>query len=106
MSKISKNIKRLRTDRGLTQDSLAEKINITRQAVSSWENDRTQPDVEMLGRLAEVFEVSFEELIYGKKRNTNLELEKTNYNNTVTIVFSILGALLVGVGVVLIFVTF
>ena len=106
MSKISKNIKRLRTEKGFTQDLLAEKINITRQAVSSWENDRTQPDVEMLGRLAEVLDVSFEELIYGKKRNTTLELEKQSYNNTVTIIFSILGALLVGAGLVLIFVTF
>ncbi len=106
MSKISKNIKRLRTEKGFTQDLLAEKINITRQAVSSWENDRTQPDVEMLGKLAEVLDVSFEELIYGKKRNTTLELEKQSYNSTVTIVFSILGALLVGAGLVLIFVTF
>ena len=106
MSKISKNIKRLRIEKGLTQDLLAEKINISRQAVSSWENDRTQPDVEMLGRLAEVFEVSLEELIYGKKRNTTLELEKQNYNSTITIVFSILGTLLVGAGLVLIFVTF
>ena len=106
MSKISKNIKRLRTEKGFTQDLLAEKISITRQAVSSWENDRTQPDVEMLGKLAEVLDVSFEELIYGKKRNTTRELEKTNYNSTVTIVFSILGALLVGAGLVLIFVTF
>ena len=106
MSKIAKNIKRLRIDRGLTQEALAEKINITRQAVSSWENDRTQPDLEMLGRLAEVLEVSFEELIYGKKRNTTLELERQSYNNTVTIVFSILGTLLVGAGLVLIFVTF
>ncbi|MBO5937803.1 MAG: DUF2157 domain-containing protein [Clostridia bacterium] len=106
MSKISKNIKQLRTEKGFTQDLLAEKINITRQAVSSWENDRTQPDVEMLSKLAEVLEVSLEELIYGKKRNTTLELEKQSYNSTVTIVFSILGALLVGVGLVLIFVTF
>ncbi len=106
MTKISKNIKRLRSERGLTQDNLAEKIHITRQAVSSWENDRTQPDVEMLQRLSDVLEVSLEELIYGKKRNTSLETEKPNYNNTLIIVFSILGALLVGVGVVLIFVTF
>ncbi len=106
MAKISKNIKRLRAERELTQDTLAQKIHITRQAVSSWENDRTQPDVEMLQRLSEALEVSIEELIYGKKRNTALETEKTNYNNTLMIVFSILGALLVGVGVVLIFVTF
>jgi transcriptional regulator with XRE-family HTH domain len=106
MSKISKNIKHLRNEKGFTQELLAEKIQITRQAVSSWENDRTQPDVEMLGKLAEVLGVSLEELIYGKKRNTTLELEKQSYNSTITIVFSILGALLVGVGLVLIFVTF
>ncbi len=106
MAKISKNIKRLRSEKGFTQDSLAEKINITRQAVSSWENDRTQPDIDMLEKLSEVLGVSIEELIYGKKRNTTLELEKQSYNNTLTIVFSILGALLVGVGLVLIFVTF
>ncbi len=106
MAKISKNIKRLRTEKSITQDFLAEKLHITRQAVSSWENDRTQPDVDMLEKLSEVFGVSIEELIYGKKRNTALELEKTNYINTVTIIFSILGSLLVGVGLVLIFVTF
>ena len=106
MAKISKNIKRLRNEKGFTQDSLAEQLHITRQAVSSWENDRTQPDVDMLEKLSEVFGVSIEELIYGKKRNTALELEKTNYISTVTIVFSILGSLLVGVGLVLIFVTF
>lgn len=106
MAKISKNIKRLRTEKGITQDSLAERLHITRQAVSSWENDRTQPDVDMLEKLSEVFGVSIEELIYGKKRNTTLELEKANYINTVTVIFSILGCLLVGVGLVLIFVTF
>ena len=106
MAKISKNIKRLRQEKNITQDSLAEMLCISRQAVSSWENDRTQPDVEMLERLSGVFGVSIEELIYGKKRNTTLELEKQSYSNTLTIVFSILGALLVGTGLVLIFVTF
>lgn len=38
VAKVSKNIKKLRTDNGLTQDALAEKINVTRQTVSSWEN--------------------------------------------------------------------
>lgn len=106
MAKISKNIKRLRVESGLTQEGLAEKLYITRQAVSSWENDRTQPDIDLLSQMSELFGVSIEELIYGKKRNTTLELEKPNYNNTLMIVFSILGALLVGVGLVLIFVTF
>ena len=90
----------------MTQEALAEKLFITRQSVSSWENDRTQPDIEMLGKLSEIFDVSIEELIYGHKRNVTLETEKPNYNSTLMIVFSILGSLLAGVGLVLIFVTF
>lgn len=106
MTKISKTIKRLRNEKGITQEELSEMLYVSRQSVSSWENDRTQPDIEMLGKLSEIFEVSIEELIYGKKRNTSLETEKPNYNSTLMIVFSILGALLVGVGVVLVFITF
>ncbi len=106
MTKISKTIKRLRNEKGITQEELAEMLYVSRQSVSSWENDRTQPDIEMLGKLSELFEVSIEELIYGKKHNIKLETEKPNYNSTLMIVFSILGALLVGVGVVLVFITF
>lgn len=90
----------------MTQEALAEKLFISRQAVSSWENDRTQPDIEMIGKLAEVFNVPLEELIYGKKRNTALENEKPDYNGTLIIVFSILGSLLAGTGLVFIFVHF
>ena len=90
----------------MTQEALAEKLFISRQSVSSWENDRTQPDIEMLGRLSEIFEVSVEELIYGKKRNVTLETEKPDYSGTLTVVFAILGSLLAGTGVVLIFVYF
>ncbi len=104
--KISKTLKRLRAEKGITQEQLAEQLFISRQSVSSWENDRTQPDLEMLGKLSEVFGVSVEELVYGKKRNVTLETEKPNYNSTLIIVFSILGALLAGTGLVLIFVTF
>ena len=104
--KISKTLKRLRAEKGITQEQLAEQLFISRQSVSSWENDRTQPDLEMLGKLSEVFGVSVEELIYGKKRNVTLETEKPNYNSTLIIVFSILGSLLAGTGLVLIFVTF
>ncbi len=104
--KIAKTLKRLRNEKGITQEQLAEMLFISRQSVSSWENDRTQPDIEMLEKLSEIFEVSIEELIYGKKRNVTLETEKPSYNGTLLIVFSILGALLAGTGIVLIFVHF
>lgn len=104
MSKISKNIRQLRKERGMTQDELAEKLFVTRQAVSSWENDRTQPDVHMLGRLREIFGVSIEELLYGEKRNTALELEKPDYTSSLVTAFSVLGAILTGAGLVMVFV--
>jgi transcriptional regulator with XRE-family HTH domain len=81
MTKISKNIKRLRNTQNISQEALAEKLFISRQAVSSWENDRTQPDIEMIGKLAEVFNVSIEELIYGEKRKLELENEEPKQNN-------------------------
>lgn len=73
MSKVSSNIKKFRKEKDMTQDVLAEKLCVTRQAVSNWENDKTQPDVDTLEKLAEVFEVSVEELIYGEKGKTVID---------------------------------
>jgi len=68
MSLVNTSIKDLRKKKNMTQDELAEKLNVTRQAVSNWENGKTQPDIETLTRLAEVFEVSVERIIYGKEK--------------------------------------
>ncbi len=106
MAKVSKNIKKLRNERKMTQDSLAEKINVTRQTVSSWENDRTQPDIEMLGVLADVFGVSLEEIIYGEKRNVGLEATKKDNRKAMNIVFATLGTLLTVTGIVIVFACF
>ena len=106
MSKISKNIKKLRTQSSMTQEELATRIHVTRQTVSSWETDRTQPDLEILLALAETFGVEVEELIYGKRKNTAEEKEKLLFGNTLVTVLSILGCLLIGSGVVMIFVKF
>lgn len=66
MNNIGNNIKRLRKDRGLSQEQLAEQLCVTHQAVSKWETDKAQPDIETLKKLSEIFEVPVEELIYGK----------------------------------------
>ena len=68
MNVVSNSIKKLREERGMTQDELAEKLNVTRQAVSNWETGKTQPDIETLTRLAEIFDVSVERIIYGSER--------------------------------------
>ncbi len=106
MAKVSKSIKKLRNEKGLTQDSLAEKINVTRQTVSSWENDRTQPDIEMLELLANTFEVGIEELIYGEKRNVGLEAPKPDRRRAMNIVFATLGSLLTATGLIIVLVSF
>ena len=103
MAKISKSIKKLRQEKGLTQEAFAERLNLTRQAVSSWETGRTQPDVEMLGIISKEFSVSIEELIYGEKRNTSIDNGTKNYISTATVIISLLGALFVSAGLVLIF---
>lgn len=57
--RIAANRKRL----GLTQDQMAEKLGVTAQAVSKWENDQSCPDIAMIPRLAELFGVSTDELL-------------------------------------------
>lgn len=52
----------LRTNRGLSQDELAERICVTRQAVSRWENGETVPNTETLKLLSKLFDVSINTL--------------------------------------------
>lgn len=81
MSVIGKNMKKIRSEKGMTQEQLAENLHVTRQAVSNWEQGKTQPDVETLSAMAEVFEVPMENLIYGSEshthRDSKIVIEKT-----------------------------
>lgn len=66
MTNISENIRVLRLSRGWTQEELAEKLHVTRQAVGHYESGRTVPDVDTCRRLAEVFGVSLEVVLEGE----------------------------------------
>ena len=68
MNAVGKNLKQLRQREKLTQDALAERLHVTRQAVSSWETGKTQPDIETLTALAEALDADVRELIYGPGR--------------------------------------
>ena len=67
---IGTTIKRLRRDRNITQEQLAEYLGISTGAISQWECDRTAPDITQLPLLANIFDVSADELleIGGKKK--------------------------------------
>ena len=58
-----KALRKLRTDARLTQQALAERVNVTAQAVSKWENGVNQPDIAMLQNLCAVFNVSVDEFL-------------------------------------------
>ena len=106
MIKVSKNIKKIRTSKNLTQDEVAKNLFVTRQTVSSWESGRTQPDIETLCKLSEFFCVPVEDLIYGEKRFTNAEEKAQSSKRTLIIIFSIIASVLMGTGLILIFVTY
>lgn len=54
MHNLSREIKQLRLNSGLTQDLLAEQLHVTRQAVSNWENGKTRPDLDTLQAIAQI----------------------------------------------------
>ena len=64
---IHQNLKWLRTQRGLTQEEAAQRLHTTRQTVSSYETGRTQPDLDTLVRLAQLYGVPVEHLLYGDR---------------------------------------
>ena len=68
MLKISENIAALRKQAGITQEELANRLNVSNQAVSKWEAGKCCPDIEVLPELAAFFEVSLDELLLGECR--------------------------------------
>lgn len=63
MADLSKNLKRLRQAGGMSQNQLAEKMNVTRQTISSWERGNSYPDIGSLTHLAEVLGVEVQQLL-------------------------------------------
>ena len=72
MASVGTHIKRLRTEKHLTQEELAEQLHVTRQAVSAWETGKALPDVETLERIAAALGTDVTEVIYGTKSAPDL----------------------------------
>ncbi len=63
---IARNIKRIRTENGFTQQQLADKLFITRQTVSNWENGKIMPDINMLMNISECTQTDLNSLLYSE----------------------------------------
>ena len=66
--KIGENLRALRADSGMTQEQVAEKLGVTRQALSSYESNRTRPDIDTLVRLCGIYGTDLDGLVYGHTR--------------------------------------
>lgn len=64
---ISKNITYYRKKCNLSQNDIAKALFVTPQAVSRWEKGITEPNIDTISKLANLFKISIEELIYGPK---------------------------------------
>ena len=64
---LGRRIADLRKEKGLKQEVIAEKMGVSSQAISKWENDQTCPDISVLPLLAEILGVTVDKLLTGKE---------------------------------------
>lgn len=76
MNELSQNIAILRKQCKMSQSDLANILFVTPQAISRWERGETEPDVETIKKLAEVFKVSVEEIIFGPTSKWSKRMQK------------------------------
>lgn len=73
--KIGAFLKELRRERNLTQEQLAEKLNVSGRTISRWETGSNMPDISLLVELSEFYQVSIPEIINGERRGEELDQE-------------------------------
>lgn len=97
---IGQRISKLRKDNGFSQEYVAEKLDVSRQAVSKWETDSSAPDTYNLIALAELFDVSVEYIAIGKQEDQQkiIPTEETKHNRIAT--SKIVGFVLLGAGLI------
>lgn len=95
---LSKQIKKYRNQLQLSQEELAEKLYVSRQTVSNWENEKSYPDIHNLLLLSTLFNVSLDELVKGdvKKMKEKVSKSKMNQHTKFMIIFLVLTAVSVG----------
>ena len=71
--KIGNFLKKLRKEKGITQEQLAEILNVSGRTVSRWENGNNMPDIDILIELADFYEVDIRELIDGERKSENMD---------------------------------
>lgn len=92
---LNKQIKKYRNKMNLSQEELSEKVYVTRQTISNWENNKNYPDIQSLLRLSTVFNISLDQLIKGnieimKDEINKKDLERFNHDGAIFAILLIL----------------
>ena len=94
---LGNQIKKYRTELEISQEKLAERIYVSRQSISNWENDKNYPDINSLIRLSEVFHVSLDILIKGDCEKMKKEISGKDRKdfNKISIIYTVMFGLLI-----------
>ena len=99
---IGKKLKDARMRSGFTQESVAEKVNVSRQTISNWENEKSYPDIISVIELSNLYSISLDELLKGdEKMREHLE-ESTNVVKSTR---KLIGAILLNIITVILLIT-
>ena len=79
MASVGRHIRQLRMAKKLTQEELAEKLHVTRQAVSAWERGLSRPGLETLEQIARTLEVEPERLFYGEEEGKKPRYRRVSF---------------------------
>lgn len=88
---LGNKIKYYRGEKELSQEELAERVYVSRQTISNWENNKSYPDINSIVLLSEVFEISIDNLIKGdveqmKKEINSEDVKKLNFYATMMVI--------------------
>ncbi|VGV52549.1 helix-turn-helix domain-containing protein [Streptococcus pyogenes] len=95
---IGQQIIHYRKQQALSQEELAEKVYVSRQSISNWENDKTYPDIHSLLLLSQIFQVSLNQLIKGdieKMKYTITQVDKKNFERDTKVMVTLMILLMI-----------
>lgn len=99
---IGKKLKDTRMRSGFTQESVAEKVNVSRQTISNWENEKSYPDIISVIELSNLYSISLDELLKGDEKMMEHLEESTNVVKSTR---KLIGAILLNIITVILLVT-
>lgn len=91
---IGKKLKNARLQKGFTQEAVAEKIQVSRQTISNWENEKSYPDIVSVVNLSNLYDISLDELLKEDKHmlehlEESTNIVKSNKRLAVTVIINI-----------------